>query len=234
MLNPGLNRRALSRRGIVATAALLLAVTLPTSALRAGQSAPAPLSGSVYDPSGAVLPGVELTLEDANQFQWQATTDASGHFEFTRVPPGRYVLAAALNGFRPLRREFELRNSRDWDRAVTLQVGDLRETVTASERRVAAARLPSQPQGAQPLRVGGNIQPPRKEYHVRPIYPVTMRDAGREGIVPIEAMIGRDGTVTSVRVLSAQVHPDFVMAAIDAVRQWRFNPTLLNGVPSRS
>jgi periplasmic protein TonB len=34
-----------------------------------------------------------------------------------------------------------------------------------------------------------------------------------------------------VRVLSAQVHPDFVMAAIDAVRQWRFNPTLLNGVP---
>lgn len=42
-------------------------------------------------------------------------------------------------------------------------------------------------------------------------------------------MIGRDGHVASARVLSAQVHPDFAAAALDAVRQWRFTPTLLNG-----
>jgi protein TonB len=58
-----------------------------------------------------------------------------------------------------------------------------------------------------------------------------MRDAGREGVVPVEAIIGVDGTVTSVRVLSAQVHPDFAVAAVDAVRQWRFTPTLLNASP---
>lgn len=58
-----------------------------------------------------------------------------------------------------------------------------------------------------------------------------MRDAGREGVVPIEAIIGRDGSVTSLRVVSAQVHPDFAIAAVDAVRQWRFDPTLLNGEP---
>jgi protein TonB len=58
-----------------------------------------------------------------------------------------------------------------------------------------------------------------------------MRDAGREGVVPIEAIIGPDGAVTSVRVLTAQVHPDFAIAAADAVRQWKFTPTLLNGVP---
>jgi TonB family protein len=56
-----------------------------------------------------------------------------------------------------------------------------------------------------------------------------MRAAGREGVVPIEALIGVDGSVTSVRVVSAQVHPDFAIAAADAVRQWRFTPTLLNG-----
>ena len=44
-------------------------------------------------------------------------------------------------------------------------------------------------------------------------------------------LIGRDGTVSTVRVLSAQVHPDFAIAAADAVRQWLFTPTLLNGVP---
>ena len=42
---------------------------------------------------------------------------------------------------------------------------------------------------------------------------------------------GGDGTVSAVRVLSAQVHPDFAIAAVDAVRQWRFTPTLLNGEP---
>ena len=231
MLNPGLNRTALSRRAVVLTAALLLAVTLPIAAFRAAQSAPATLSGSVYDASGAVLPAVELTLEDAQQTKWQATTDRAGRFQFPRVAAGRYVLAASLAGFRPLRHEFELQSARDWDRAITLQVGDVQETIHVRESRVAAPRQPSQPQGAKPIRVGGNIRAPRKEVDVRPTYPVSMREAGREGIVPLEAIIGLDGTVTSVRVLSAQVHPDFAIAAVDAVRQWRFTPTLLNGLP---
>jgi TonB family protein len=231
MLNPGLNRAAPSRRAAALTAILLLAVTLPTAAFRAGQAAPGALSGSVYDATGGVLPQVELTLEDAGQVKWQARTDAAGRFEFPRVAPGRYVLAASLAGFRALRQEFDLRNAADWDRAVTLQVGDVQESITISERRIAAPGPIAQPRAAQPLRVGGNIRAPRKEYDVRPVYPATMRDAGREGLVPIDAIIGRDGTVTSVRVLSAQVHPDFAIAAVDAVRQWRFSPTLLNGLP---
>ena len=231
MLNPGLNRTALSRRAVVLTAALLLAVTLPIAAFRVAQSAPATLVGSIYDTSGAVLPAVELTLEDAKQNKSQAVTDAAGRFYFQRVAPGRYVLAASLAGFRPLRHEFELQNTRDWDRAITLQVGDLRETIHVRESRVTAPRGSSQPQGAKPIRVGGNIRAPRKEVDVRPTYPVSMREAGREGLVPIEAVIGLDGTVTHVRVLSAQVHPDFAIAAVDAVRQWRFSPTLLNGTP---
>jgi protein TonB len=58
-----------------------------------------------------------------------------------------------------------------------------------------------------------------------------MRDAGLEGVVPMEALIGLDGAVSSVRVLGAQVHPAFARAAEIAVRQWVFSPTLLNGVP---
>jgi TonB family protein len=231
MLNPRLNRQALSRRATAATAIALLLVTLPTAAFRAGQNVPASLAGSVYDTTGAVLPAVELTLEDVNHLTWTATSDGAGRFVFPGVQPGRYVLAASLAGFRPLHHEFELRTARDWDRAVTLQVGDVRETITIRETRVAAPRPPSQPQGPQPVRVGGNIRVPRKEFDVRPVYPAAMREAGREGVVPIEAIIGRDGTVASVRVLSAQVHPDFAIAAVDAVRQWRFSPTLLNGGP---
>lgn len=231
MLNPRLDRQALSRRAIAAIAALFVAVMLPIAALRGAQAVPAALTGSVYDASGAVIPGVELVLEDANQFKWTVTTDASGRFEFAPVRAGKYLLAASLPGFKALRHEFELKASRDWDRAVTLQVGDLRETITVRESRLPAARAAAPPQGLQRVRVGGNIRVPRKLQDVRPIYPASMRAAGQEGVVPLEAIIGRDGTVTSVRVLTAQVHPDFAIAAVDAVRQWRFSPTLLNGAP---
>lgn len=232
MLNPRLDRQALTRRAIATIAVLFVAVMFPIAALRGAQTVPAALTGTVYDASGAVIPGVELVLEDANQFRWTVSTDATGRFEFAPVRAGKYVLAASLPGFKALRHEFELKTSRDWDRAVTLQVGDLRETISVRESRIPAAVRPaSHPEGPRPVRVGGNIRVPRKLEDVKPIYPTSMRAAGREGVVPIEAIIGRDGTVTSVRVLTAQVHPDFAIAAVDAVRQWRFSPTLLNGAP---
>ena len=81
------------------------------------------------------------------------------------------------------------------------------------------------------VRVGGNIRPPRKTKDVKPIYPESMQEAGPEGVVSIEAVIGRDGSVTAARVTAAQVHPDLAGAALDAVRQWKFEPTLLNGGP---
>ena len=49
------------------------------------------------------------------------------------------------------------------------------------------------------------------------------------GVVPLGASIGVDGRVTSVRVIGSNPHPDFVNAAVEAVQQWRFSPTLLNG-----
>ena len=134
-------------------------------------------------------------------------------------------------GFRALRQELELRDARDWDRAVTLQVGDVKETIVVRQSRASVPSQAAPGAERQPLRVGGNIRPPRKEVDVHPVYPASMRDAGLTGVVPIEAIIGRDGAVSSVRVLSAQVHPDFAIAAVDAVRQWRFTPTLLNKVP---
>jgi len=231
MLNPALNRTSLSRPSAICTIALLLAVTLPTAAFRAAQTSPTALIGAVYDATGAVLPGVTLTLQNAQEEKQQATTRADGHFDFPQIAPGKYVLSATLPGFRALKQEFELKSTRDWDRAITLQVGDVSESITVQERRVTGPVGSSQPQMAKPIRVGGNIRAPRKELDVHPIYPKSMRDAGREGVVPIEAIIGPDGVVTSVRVLTAQVHPDFAIAAVDAVRQWKFTPTLLNGAP---
>jgi TonB family protein len=229
MLNPRLDRSPLSRRAAVAVATLAVAVTLTAATVRAVQ-APAALTGTVYDPTGGVMPGVDVTLEDAQQRASKATTDAAGRFAFTGIGSGEYVLSAKLAGFKTLSDPIALRTASDWDRVVTLQVGTLQETIVVSERRMSPAATPS-PASPMRVRVGGNIRAPRKTLDVHPTYPVSMREAGREGQVPIEAVIAADGSVSSVRVTSAQVHPDFAIAAVDAVRQWKFTPTLLNGQP---
>ena len=231
MLNPGLDRQALTRRAAAAAAALLLAVTLPIAALRAGQAVPTYFSGAIYDPTGAVIPGVTLTLEDASRGKQTATTDRAGRFQFPSVAPGKYEISAALPGFRELRQELELRNPSDWDRAITLQLGALSETISVRSTRITAPATATRPQAPAPVRVGGNIRAPRKLADVHPVYPDSMRAAAREGVVSIDAIIGEDGSVTSVRVLSGDVHPDFAISAADAVRQWKFSPTLLNGRP---
>ena len=79
------------------------------------------------------------------------------------------------------------------------------------------------------MRIGGNIKPPRKLVDVRPVYPQAMRDAGLEGVVSLTALIDVAGRTVSVRVIGSPAHPDLGRAAADAVRQWQFSPTLLNG-----
>jgi periplasmic protein TonB len=81
----------------------------------------------------------------------------------------------------------------------------------------------------EPLRVGGAIKAPRKVRHVSPVYPAIAQSAHVEGIVIIDATIGADGRVQDAHVRRG--HPLLDQAALDAVRQWTFTPTLLNGVP---
>ena len=88
---------------------------------------------------------------------------------------------------------------------------------------------PTPPVRQEPLRPGGVIKYPAKVHHVPPVYPRIAQDAKVSGMVILEAIIGVDGRVQDVRVLRSKALLD--QAAIDAVRQWRFTPTLLNGVP---
>jgi len=80
-----------------------------------------------------------------------------------------------------------------------------------------------------PVRVGGNIKPPTKTRDVKPVYPAIAQSARVQGVVIIEATIGPDGKVNDARVLRSI--PLLDQAALDAVKQWVFTPTLLNGVP---
>jgi TonB family protein len=230
MLDPTLDRRPLTRRTALASGALMFAAVLAAASLRVFAQDPAQsFTVQVFDPTGAVLPGVAIELQDAQQETRRTTTDGSGRAVFDDVPAGEYAIGASLAGFRTLRAPLRIAAARDRERSIMLQVGELTETVTVRERRPAPGAAPPERAVMEPLRVGGNIRAPRKLTHTAPVYPASMRDAGLEGIVPIEALIGRDGRVASVRILSADVHPEFARSASEAVGQWVFSPTLLNG-----
>jgi protein TonB len=80
-----------------------------------------------------------------------------------------------------------------------------------------------------PLPVGGDIERPQKIADAKPVYPPIARAAGIDGIVIVEAIIDETGAVRDARVLRSV--PLLDQAALDAVRQWRFTPSTLNGVP---
>jgi TonB family protein len=78
-----------------------------------------------------------------------------------------------------------------------------------------------------PVRVGSTIAPPMKVRDVPPQYPPDAREARVQGVVILETTISEAGQVTEARVLRSI--PMLDQAAIDAVRQWEFQPTVLNG-----
>jgi protein TonB len=77
--------------------------------------------------------------------------------------------------------------------------------------------------------VGGQIKEPTKVRHVPPRYPDVAKQARVQGVVVLEAVISPTGEVTNVKVLRGA--PLLNDAAADAVRQWSYTPTTLNGEP---
>ena len=80
-----------------------------------------------------------------------------------------------------------------------------------------------------PVHVGGHVQEAKLIRKVIPTYPTLAKQARISGIVRLVGIIGKDGKIENLQVISG--HPMLVRAALDAVRQWVYRPTLLNGQP---
>jgi len=78
-------------------------------------------------------------------------------------------------------------------------------------------------------RVGGAVQAAKLINRVQPMYPPLARQTRISGTVKLHAIIGKNGVVEQLQVVSG--HPLLVQSALDAVKQWRYQPTLLNGEP---
>jgi TonB family protein len=164
---------------------------------------------------------LEQDLTEAYKWMIIATARAAPE-DKTKVSEGRDLVEARLTTTQIA--EARTR-ARDW-------------TDTFAKRpatRGAAVPLPSPPPpsppppSGAPIRVGGTIPPPQKVKHVEPVYPDVARKARAQGTVIIEVIIGPGGKVTSTKIMRSI--PLLDAAAVAAVQQWEFVPTLLNGVP---
>lgn len=91
----------------------------------------------------------------------------------------------------------------------------------------APTPIASAPKG--PIHVGGKVKPPRLIFGPDPVYPVLARDARISGAVVIDAVIDTHGNVVQMRTVSGQ--PILAIAAMEALRQWKYEPTILGTEP---
>jgi protein TonB len=105
--------------------------------------------------------------------------------------------------------------------------------VTEGGRTLPPVEPPRIAQPAQqekhPVKLSEGVVEAQMISRIEPQYPTIAIQTKTEGTVRLHAIISRDGRITSLDVLSG--HPFLVKAALDAVRQWRYRPTLLNGEP---
>jgi TonB family protein len=248
MLHPHLDRRPLSRVHHLAIAATLFVLTFMIAGAAASAQDFASLAGTVLDPTDRVLPDVRLVLTNSsNRSKYEVRSDSDGHFEFVAVPAGDYVLETFLTGFTTVRSTFSVGGAGRLETRFKLSVGSLNETITVTSpgRALTSTELEARRQAlerragrsnkgvgdcADTGSTGGNIRQPRKLKDVRPIYPEALSLAQTSGSVVLDAVIGVDGTIREVRVAKS-TNSGFEQAAIDAVRQWEFDTTLLNCQP---
>ena len=239
MLSSDVNRNPVTPIARWGTAALLLTLSLPVITFDAlGQARFATISGVVTDESGAVLVDASLSLSHPQTgTRYEVRSNQGGAFQFVGVTAGRYDFAAQRLGFEPAAESVTIGVGETLQKNLSLRVSSVQEVITVvggaerpdtsgADRRVVTAPAPTRRPCPDPA-VGGCIRPPVKTKDVRPVYPAAPASAGLAGKVIIQGVIGTDGRMKDMRVVSSP-HPDLERAALEAVGQWEFRPTTLN------
>jgi TonB family protein len=192
------------------------------------------LSGIVVDSSGARVPKATVWLVNRDSGARQdAETDETGGFAFKDLAPGRYTLNVMSAGMGGSFRMFTLKaDGQPPFFPFVLQPG------TIAESAVVTAKLPpgvsvkaGTAAGPRRIRIGGMVEGSKLiESSPQPAYPESAREHGIQGMVLLEATISADGVPTDLKVLSSPSE-DLSKAAMDAVQQWKYRSTLLNGEP---
>jgi hypothetical protein len=246
MLNLGLNRQPLTRRGRIASMLLVATVAIAAAALTIGAAAQSGLgsvSATIYDQAGGVLPAVQVAVKQLETGRaYAGASDRAGVYSLRDVASGAYELTMSLPGFATVTAVVDVRPGDRLARSIVLPLGSIEETLTVIGGGSSDASAPApRPVRDIPLpragtgwsgNIGGSIKVPRKVVDVKPRYPAELEGSGAAATVALSGRIGIDGYVLDLKDVSpTPAHPAFVASANEAARQWEFTPTLLNGAP---
>lgn len=258
LLGIGPARHAVAARGPLAAVALAFILVVGSAAWMHAQqgtpatSAAATLSGTVYDPFDSPADNTPITLSGANDIVESSSTDASGHFRFEHLPPGRYTFSTPItDAFVPA---ITLVAGEDRQMDVRLRVEEVVVDVEVCDgcrqvgtiRAPLAASAPGIPKNplivqAEPVEGWDAFNAATREY------PASLKITGVDGTVIVDGRIGVDGVVEhpqgrvmdlAFRGAAARVcQPNIACAdalaaaAVALVQQERWRPATVRGTP---
>ena len=228
------NRNPLSRRAAIAVAATGCAVLVSLASVAAhAQVAPGALAGVVKDPSGGVVPNARVSAKNLDGTNEEtAVANEAGGYVFTSIPPGRYEVEFRVPGFATGKVQVTVAAGQSTRVDMNLSIGQISEAVTVQGGKSAPRPAAAQSRAtAQRIPVGGNVQMSRLIRQVKPDYPDELQQLGLQGTVMIKAIISKEGAVLNPVVVNTAVDSRLAKLALDAVSQWTYQPTLLNGQP---
>jgi TonB family protein len=240
ILDPATNRSPLKLIACVvavACTALLLvpAATLTLKAQTIGATgASATISGIVFDPSGARVPGAVVTASNTDSgVQQSGPSGPDGRYTFRNLTAGHYSIEVQARGFAKFQiNQQAVVSGATLEADAHLRIGSVSEVISVKGQGAPKPAAFVAPAAApQRIRIGGNVQAATLIRQTRPIFPASLQAQGIEGSVYLRAIISKNGIPESLTLAEPASHQEFADAAIEAVRQWRFQPTLLNGEP---
>ena len=213
----------------VSTVGLAMNQTPGSPAQQAGS---ARLFGTVSDASQARVPDATIVVSAKEGGIKEITiSNAAGEYELRALPLGRHTIEVRMPGFRSFQQALELQANEPRKLDVVLEVGEVNQAINVVAKAPPAAPPDTRSGPPHRIRVGGNIQQMKLVHQVKPIYPERAQAQGVQGIVLLEAVISKEGSIRAMRVVNKLADPELVDAALEAVKNWRYEPTLLNGQP---
>lgn len=250
ILEPPSNTRRINRMTAAVALVLVVALTAPALTLRKDfpQGGPhmnlkrtlisglltsaalsaATISGSLFDPTGVAIPDAKIVLHSAETSgDLDSTSGSDGKFIFNDLGAGQYILRIEKPGFADLLREFTVKQDSNIERGFEMQIS------RAQEEKASNANAPAhlaQPFAPDRIRIKGEAAQANLIHKVQPVYPAAAKTAHVQGTVRLQMVILKDGTPGEITVADSP-STDLSQSALEAVRQWRYRPTLLNGQP---
>jgi TonB family protein len=130
-----------------------------------------------------------------------------------------------------IRERADLRDTPAEYRQDTAEADEWVQKALAARKQQAEQQMTPRPAADAPqrIRIGGSVQESKLVSHVPPVYPPQAAQIRLAGVVHLDVIVGKDGRVANIAVNGG--HPLLIPAALEAVKQWVYQPTLLNGIP---